>query len=236
MQAKLKRVTTRTEVLSAAKSKYVPVSVEEVIQSIKGGHIESSIIVCTPCQLKAIKNAMGMFKRDDSSVLYIGLFCERMFNYNVYGHYEKEYGKFDSLCFRDKEPNGWPGDTTLIQDGRRVKIDRRIRMSLKPLYPVGRCDCCDDKLNSEADISVGDCYASKWSHMDGGVGGVSNILIRTEKGRLAFESCREPFVVAECTLKDVEVGQAVYEYSFVEKAILKLKRYALAVVRRVVRR
>ncbi len=105
-QAKLTAITDPEEMFAAAKSKYIPVSVEEVVKAVKANEIDDSIIVCTPCQQKAIRKVMENSHVSDEKVLFIGLFCQSMFSYDIYARYEKDYGPYEKLYFRDKEPTG----------------------------------------------------------------------------------------------------------------------------------
>lgn len=200
-QAELVPVESPADVRRAARSKYVPVSVGRVVEAIKDGGLAGSVVVCTPCQLRAIRAALRHYGATDEGVLFIGLFCQSMLDYRVYAHYEREYGGYDTLHFRDKEPNGWPGDTSLVSNGEIRKVDRKVRMELKKTNTPKCCTVCADKLNEEADISVGDCYIPGFSTPDG-LGGVSSVVIRTESGRKAFETCKDGFVV-ERTAYDV---------------------------------
>lgn len=207
--AKLKPVASREDVLACAKSKYIPVSIENVVSAIREGCINRSIVVCTPCQLRAIKNAIKVFHREMDDVLFVGLFCGKVMNYDVFKHYEKHFGKFAKLNFRDKRPTGWPGDTALEgADGKVRFVNRKVRMQLKKIYPSGFCEGCIDKLNAGADISVGDCYVPMYSRLDGDLG-LSSVILRTQKGKIAFDRCREAFVCEKCSYDSVQAAQNV---------------------------
>ena len=205
-QAELVPVESPTDVRRAAKSKYIPVSVGRVIEAIKGGEFARSIVVCTPCQLRAIRAALRHYGVSDEDVLFIGLFCQSMLDYRVYAHYEREYGGYDTLHFRDKEPNGWPGDTSLVSNGEVRKVDRKVRMELKKTHTPKCCTVCTDKLNEAADISVGDCYIPGFSTPDG-VNGVSSVIIRTAKGETAFKTCKDGLVCTSTTYDMVRLAQ-----------------------------
>lgn len=205
-QAELAPVTDLRGVTAAGKSKYIPVSSARVIAAIREKTIAGSIVVCTPCQLKVMRREMRASGLDDTDVLFIGLFCQSMFNYNIYSHYARAYGRFDRLFFREKEPNGWPGDTTLLTADSRRKVSRRVRMSLKNVYPVKCCGLCSDKLNEDADISVGDCYVSGFSSPDG-LKGVSSVVVRTARGQEAFDACRSALVSVPMTYDMVRLSQ-----------------------------
>lgn len=175
------------DVYKSLKSKYIPASVEEVIEDIKEHKIAKSIVVGTPCQFLAIKRCMSSQKQEDKDVLFVGLFCDKTLNYNVYRYYGLKYGKFDSMHFRDKDGNGWPGDTVLCKDKKKTIVDKSVRMSIKPFLQLNRCFYCFDMLNMLADISCGDCYIEGEESVEG----KSSVIIRTIKGRKAFENCRE---------------------------------------------
>ena len=73
------------------------------------------------------------------------------------------------------------------------KVDRKIRMELKKTHTTKCCMVCTDKLNEDADISVGDCYIPGFRTPDG-FNGVSSVAIRTKKGEAAFEACKSEFI------------------------------------------
>lgn len=189
----------------ASKSKYIPASVDRVVASIRKGEISKSIIVCTPCQLLAIKKSLLLYQRLEDEILFIGLFCDKTLNYNIYRYYQQRYGDYSQLNFRDKEGNGWPGDTTIVQDAKTVIIPRTVRMSLKPFFELNRCRHCFDKLNQLADISIGDCYISG---NDDSLG-KSNIIIRTDKGRKALLQCEGKLSLQSCEFYKIKESQHI---------------------------
>lgn len=228
-QAVVKAVSSRDELLRAAKSKYIPVSIGPVIEAVRKHEIAGSIIVCTPCQMTAIKNAMRACGVSEDEVLFLGLFCDRMFNYKFYEVFEEKFGKFDQLNFRDKNPGGWPGEVSLIAEGERRTVSRKERIALKKTHTMECCMACPEKLNIKADVSFGDCYTPGYSLPDG-KGGVSTLVIRTEKGRRAFDACRELFVVqehgydlvrhAQKTIKSEELDSRVYNVCIVIQGLV----------------
>lgn len=207
-QAALRAVTDAAGVYAAVKSKYVPVSVAGVVAAVRERRIARSIVVCTPCQLRAIRRAMAHYRVPEDDVLFVGLFCEQCFDYRIYDRYARDYGTYEKLHFKDKEPDGWPGHTTLVQNGRIRKVDQTVRGALKAELGMPACSACEDKLNRAADISVGDCYVAGYSRPDG-VRGVSSVVVRTAKGASAFESCRDAFVLERCRYELVEFAQQV---------------------------
>lgn len=206
-RAIIQAVSEPEEVLECAKSKYIPASIEEVIKDIKNGNIGKSIIVSTPCQTLAIKRYLKMLKRLETDLLFVGLFCDKTLNFNIYSFYETKFGHFESFHFRDKEGNDWPGDTVIYQKGRKHIIDKSLRMSLKPFFQLNRCRYCFDKLNQLADISCGDCYIVE----EESKAGKSSIVVRTEKGKRALEACQDAIALEPCTFESINKSQHLEE-------------------------
>lgn len=206
-KAILRAICNPNDVYKTLKSKYIPASVEEVIEDVKEHKMSKSIIVGTPCQFLAIKRYLELHKQEEDDILFIGLFCEKTMNYNVYRYYEIKYGKFDVMHFRDKDGNGWPGDTVLSVNNKQAVIDKRIRMSLKPYFQLNRCRYCFDKLNQLADISCGDCYIPGQESTEG----KSSVIIRTDRGRKAFDLCKENMEWEVSSFDAIKKSQALME-------------------------
>ena len=222
-QAELAAVSSRDGILRAAKSKYIPASVGRVVEAVKENRIDGSVVVCTPCQLLAIRKAMDAYGRTGDGVLFIGLFCDRMFNYSVYDEYMRRYGPFTSFNFRDKDAGGWPGSTTLRTESGALAVDRSVRMSLKKSCRVARCGYCFDKLNQAADISLGDCYVPGYEAREG----VSSVLVRTRRGRDAFAAARSALSARPASYTAVKASQGLAARSKnLEKAMKETKLYS----------
>lgn len=204
-RAVLHAITNPDDVFKSQKSKYIPASVEEVVEDINNHKISKSIVVGTPCQILAIKRYLANKKKENEDVLFIGLFCDKTLNYNIYRYYDLKYGKSDVFHFRDKDGNGWPGDTMLRVDGKQTIIDKSIRMSLKPYLQLNRCRYCFDKLNQLADISCGDCYVLGQESVEG----KSSVIVRTEKGRQAFEVCKDNIDCVQSSFAAIKESQKI---------------------------
>lgn len=194
----------RIGVLKAAKSKYIPASVERVIEDIKNNTIGKSIIVATPCQLLAIKRCLQLLKISENELLFLGLFCDKTEKYSIYKHFEDKYGTYQVLHFRDKEISGWPGNVLLKQNGVSIDIPREERMLVKEQFQMNRCRYCFDKLNMLADISFGDCYLDELSSDKLGY---SNIVLRTEKGLSIFDIVKGKFKVMPIKFNKIKQSQ-----------------------------
>lgn len=204
-RAVLHAITNPNDVFKSQKSKYIPASVEEVVEDIDNQEISKSIVVGTPCQILAIKRYLANKKKENEDILFIGLFCDKTLNYNIYRYYDLKYGKSDVFHFRDKDGNGWPGDTMLRVDGKQTIIDKSIRMSLKPYLQLNRCRYCFDKLNQLADISCGDCYVPGQESVEG----KSSVIVRTEKGRQAFEVCKDSIDCVQSSFAAIKESQKI---------------------------
>ncbi|MFW6008121.1 MAG: Coenzyme F420 hydrogenase/dehydrogenase, beta subunit C-terminal domain [archaeon] len=175
------------DIIEAAKSKYLPVSMEEVITYIQNNPDEKIAVVGTSCHFHGIKKFLLEEYISSENILFLGLFCEKTLNFNLLQFYEDRYAKKDeriiNFNYRNKQDNGWPGNSKIEFNSRReVFIDRKVRMRVKRYFQLNRCLYCIDKLNQFADISFGDCYIDgEESNL-----GKSNILIRTKKGKNIF--------------------------------------------------
>ena len=191
-EVKSTAAVSKDEVISAAKSEYLPVSMENMIDNILEHPDEKIAVVGTSCHFHGIHKVLVEEDISENDIYFFGLFCEKTLNLNLIDFYRDNYSKNDEKIqefnYRDKGDNGWPGNSKILFDSEREEfIDRKIRMWLKPYFQLNRCLFCIDKLNQLADISFGDCYIEgEESHL-----GKSNIVIRSEKGERAFEKCKE---------------------------------------------
>lgn len=195
------------DIKRAANSKYIPVSVDKVIAAIRDNEIANSIVVGTPCHMRAVKAAMQLYNRSEEDVLLIGLFCNKVFTYDVFRYYEKYYGPFDRFHFCDKKSGGWPGGSWYVKGEQSGTIPRKERMALRDYYSLNKCRFCGNQMNNQADISLGDCYVKgKESPL-----GNSSVVIRTEKGHRAFAYCKDEFVLENVSFKQIKSSQTLFE-------------------------
>lgn len=196
--ARLEASRDPAEVLRAAKSKYVPASVYNVVRAFHGTERQRYIVVATSCQLRAIREAMAARRAPEDDHLFLGLFCDRTMSFNFLRYVEDRWGqrgeKLRSFDFRTKEDAGHPGNCKAVfHSGRTVFIHRSERLKVKTAFQLRRCLCCLDKLNAAADISLGDCYvpgqADFW--------GKSSVIVRSSKGQRAFEACSRAIVTED---------------------------------------
>lgn len=170
------------------KSRYLPVSHENAIDYVKNNRAEKVIFVGTSCAVRGFKSAVEKLHLPRENYLLIGLFCDRVFNYNVIDYYQQPAfcgdKKLENLHFKNKESGGWPGNMKFFfSDGSTAYQDKSERTKVKDYFMPERCLYCIDKLNVCADISLGDNYTQQ----DSSPLGSNSVIIRTERGLTAWE-------------------------------------------------
>ncbi len=186
-----------------SKSRYLPVSHEKLIGYIKNNRDKRVIIVATSCAAVAILRAVSQLRLDRNNYLLIGLFCDKVFNYNVHGYYEDKFadGKgIEKFHFKNKESGGWPGNMKFfLKDGTSFYKNKSEREGMKGYFMPERCLYCVDKLNAMADISLGDNYTG----IDSSELGSNSVIIRTEIGKNAWEASKDALEFRKISIDDV---------------------------------
>lgn len=195
------------------KSRYVPVSQRKAVSGILSHPDRRSIYVGCACAVYGLLEALKLLGADREHVLIIGLFCDRVQSYSFYDYFRMCYkkkilrdGQLTEVYFRDKRAGGWPGNMRFVfEDGSSIDVSAKERMIVKDFFRLRRCVECDDKLNRQADISVGDNYTGQ----DSDKRGTSSVLIYTERGAKAWEHCADAFVTAQTTAEEICKSQHV---------------------------
>lgn len=209
-EVKSKAVDSKEDIIKAAKSKYLPVSVEDVCNYIKEHQDDKVIVVGTSCHFHGINKFAIEENLSLGNVLFFGLFCDRTLNLNLLEFFKDNYigseDKLYSFDYRNKEDKGWPGNLKIkLEKGKEKYIDRKIRMWLKPYFTLNRCLFCIDKLNQLADISFGDCYIrGEESYL-----GKSNIIIRSKKGQVVFNKVKDILEYEEVSFDKIVESQHI---------------------------
>jgi len=210
--ARLEAATEISRILGSAKSKYVPVSIYNVIVALTKRPDLRYIIVGTPCQILGIKKLLKKSKISEKTLLFLGLFCNATLNFNVIRYFEDMYRmpgeKLVKFDFRTKDKYGWPGNSKACFDsGRELIIDRSVRMRLVDYFSLKRCLFCTDKLNKMADISFGDCYIERKDDFYG----KSSVIVRTQKGKTIFDEYSTLFDLKEENIEEIRRSQALLQ-------------------------
>lgn len=194
---------------SAPKSRYLPVSHENAVTWMKAHRNARLIIAGTPCAVRGLQAAVEKLGLNREQFLFIGLFCDKVFNYNVISYWQDCYCQgtpLTALHFKNKESGGWPGDMKFFPEGRDafyVPLDDRAKA--KAYFMPERCLYCVDKLNICGDLSLGDNYTGK----DASELGSNSVIIRTRAGADAWATAKDKLEVRNIGIADIQKAQAI---------------------------
>ncbi|MDD5069540.1 MAG: Coenzyme F420 hydrogenase/dehydrogenase, beta subunit C-terminal domain [Candidatus Omnitrophica bacterium] len=210
--AMLSAENNASAIISSAKSKYVPVSVYNLVKTLKDYPDKKYVVVGTSCSILGIRKFLGYFDIPKDNCLFLGLFCEKTMNFNMIKFFGDRYRtkkeKLNEFTFRNKNPLGWPGSVGLgFDSGRTCFVDRRERMNLKKFFQLNRCLFCLDKFNLKADISCGDCYIVGKSDSRG----KSSVIVRSKLGQEIFNRYSYLFESEVETIDSIVSAQNITE-------------------------
>lgn len=194
---------------SAPKSRYLPVSHENAVTWMKAHRSARLIFVGTSCAVRGLQAAVEELGLNREQYLFIGLFCDKVFNYNVLFYWQDRYCQgtpLKALHFKNKESGGWPGDMKFFPEGRDafyVPLDDRAKA--KAYFMPERCLYCVDKLNVCGDLSLGDNYTGK----DASRLGSNSVIIRTRQGANVWDSVKDMLEVRPIDIADIQKAQAL---------------------------
>lgn len=165
----------------------------------------------TPCQIAGLKSFLG---KEYDLLFTVDLICHGVPNNRLLREHmetlEDTYGTVDEIQFRDKD-NGWSNVSVSYQLDNEKKVLRHWEdayfYGFNNYYFLRPCcyECRFRKMNSGADITIGDYWGIRDEHPDfwNADEGISAIIIKSEKGKQLFEKCREVFVYCETTVKKI---------------------------------
>lgn len=192
-----------------AKSRYVPVSHEELIRYMQKYPNEKLLITATPCAIHGILRCIDVFHLQRSNYLLVGLFCDKCERDSIVDYF-RDFGtkKMKKFYFRSKDKNAWPGMVKIeYMDGSEKIMPAEKRMEIKNFFQLKRCLYCLDKLNQFCDISIGDDYANYEESQK--TNGRNAVIIRTEAGGEAFEKIKESIIYEEISFESIIKAQDV---------------------------
>lgn len=194
---------------NAPKSRYLPVSHENAVLYMKSHRESKLVIVGTSCAIRGLLAAIRKLNLNREQYLFIGLFCDKVFNYNVLSYFEDTYAAgatLEALHFKNKESGGWPGDMKFfLKGGETLYVPLTERAKSKDYFVPERCLYCVDKLNACADISLGDNYTGK----DDSPLGSNSVIIRSEVGMYVWSTVSSELEVRDGSIVDVQNAQAI---------------------------
>lgn len=191
------------------KSRYLPVSHEEAVRHLLSHREERIIFVAASCALRGLAAVIEQKKLDRENYLLIGLFCDKIFNYNVLAYWQDRYcggAPIRELHFKNKESGGWPGDMKFFpESGDSFYRPLAERGAVKRYFMPERCLYCVDKLNAMADISLGDNYTQIASSPLGS----NSVIVRTDRGLAAWEAARETLEAVPIDVSEIQKAQVL---------------------------
>lgn len=194
---------------AAPKSRYLPVSHENAVRYMKEHRTARLIFTGTSCAVRGLQEAVRKLNLNRENYLFIGLFCDRVFNYNVISYWQDRYCggcTLTALHFKNKESGGWPGDMKLFPEGcEPLYVPLNERANAKAYFMPERCLYCVDKLNACADISLGDNYTG----IEESKLGSNSVIIRTVIGAYAWTISRDQLEFREIDITDIQTAQAI---------------------------
>lgn len=197
------------ETSNAPKSRYLPVSHENAVKYMKEHGNARLVFVGTSCAVRGLQAAVKKLNLDRSQYLFIGLFCDKVFNYNVLSYFEDTYAsgrKVKALHFKNKESGGWPGNMKFYPDmGEPFYVPLEERAKAKSYFMPECCLYCVDKLNVCADISLGDNYTG----IDASPLGSNSVIVRTQEGMKAWVAVRKLLEIREIDVVEIEKAQFI---------------------------
>lgn len=205
------RIDATQSLVGTTRSRYVTVSHENAVRYILKHNNERVIVVGTGCAIQGILNFIDMHsKLLRANYFLIGLFCEGTMNYNViryFSQHKLSHGRdIKEFYFKHKDVGGWPGGVRIVyDDGTKSDLPDSDRVRIKKYFLEEKCLYCLDKLNRNADISVGDNYIKKNATEKG----VSSVIIRTQLGNRIWNKCRDSFHVWEDCVDDLLESQKI---------------------------
>lgn len=194
---------------NAPKSRYLPVSQEVAVQHIRRHPEAKLIIVGTSCALRGIEAVIRKLKRNRENYLLIGLFCDKVFNYNVLSWFSDSFcpgSELVQLHFKNKESGGWPGDMKFYpENGESFYVPIHERSRMKRYFMPERCLYCVDKLNVLADISLGDNYTETASSPLGS----NSVILRTCRGMEAWDAVADLLEIVPVDIAEIQEAQGL---------------------------
>ena len=191
----------------APKSRYLPVSHENAVAYIKEHRSSRLIFVGTSCAIRGLQAAVSKLRLNREQYLFVGLFCDKVFNYNVLSYFEDTYASgaaLEALHFKNKESGGWPGDMKFFPANTQpFYVPLSERAKAKAYFMPERCLYCVDKLNVCADISLGDNYTGK----DDSPLGSNSVIVRTAKGMSAWQAVTDGLEICNITIAEIQKAQ-----------------------------
>lgn len=208
------------ELMSCQKSKYVPIDIVSALQNI--GKETTVAIVGLGCHIQGCLTLIRSFPGKYCNIKYlIGLICEGPLC-RTGAHILLDSSKVPNskkLTWKDKKEHYKKAKTIVTNfEGNTVEIPSWKRHYLKKYFIQPRCRICFDKLNTMADITLGDPWGMSGIDWDRGE---SLVITRTNRGEQLIRRMIEAneLYLRDASLQEVLSGQGI------EKKKLEVKTF-----------
>lgn len=175
----------KEDILSAAGSKYCPVSANSGIKTILKSEGKFAV-VGLPCHIQGIRKAELLNNTlKEKIVLHIGLFCSHVNSFLATQCLLERMGVAPSnVANLEYRTGGWPGNLTLsLKNSSDVSIPYSHYWDCifgSFFFTPVACTLCTDPTNELSDISVGDPWSPGGKNLKKGL---TTIIARTEWGK-----------------------------------------------------
>jgi len=206
-------VRSREGVIAGQGSKYCPVPINTILNECRSH--DRIVCVGVGCQIHGLHNlyASGLPELPEVP-LRIGLICDRTLSFLAVDVMARDSGlqehDYVGIEYRSKSRSGWPGEVCFhLNGGGLLYAGSKVRTRLKDYVTPARCRACFDKMNSLADLTVGD----PWGGLPIVSEGTSVVIVRTERGRRILEAAEAAGYAAirPIGVESVLFGQAVQQ-------------------------
>lgn len=204
-------VTNVEQLYSCQKSCYTPVDILSVLKETK--QYSSIAIVGLPCHIQGSRILENILKKFSNIKYRIGLICEGILCEEAQSTLLSYYKNKGNVKIDWKRKNFTIGNIyypyksapIVIYDdnGQECILPNTFRFILKKLFIPPRCRVCYDKLNTHADIVLGDPWGM--SNVDWKQGS-SVIITRTEIGKELLENLYKQNYV---TLQEANINELI---------------------------
>lgn len=202
--------TTREEIISAAQSKYIITSVNEIlpqIEAFKG----TLAYVGLPPQVQSIRKLQEINDPSVRNIKYIfGPFYGNTLHFSsvrsfLESYKIKDYRSIKKLYFRYGE---WPGYMRVeMNDGRVVQLPKFHANYLIPFHILTNSLLCTDLSNEFTDISGGDAWAPVYEERGKGF---SMVITRTFQGQQILDQMASKGLLS---ISPISIDEAITMHS-----------------------
>lgn len=198
-RAESRIATTATEVMDAAKSKYVIFPHNAALSEVAKGNFRKVGFIGLPCHVQAVRKIqlLGKPRKVSERIKFVlGIVCAWNFSFKATEHMVREGANIASLdevtelLYRGKREN--TGTEITTRSGRTVTISETERRRYSFGFIRDRCLMCYDWAAELADISLADLYDATGTYK---TPSWSTIAVRTKIGdRLVKEAVRAGYI------------------------------------------